>query len=111
MSHSPKQHHHGRKHKEPPEGIKAIRDLRTSVINEHPEKTEDAHAACKGMFACTKKKSKAEQDECYDEHKKKLEALRGKKKKGGRAKSRSRSRSKSRSRSRSASRKKSRSRK
>jgi hypothetical protein len=116
MSHSPRKHSprkhsprgkHG-KHREPDPEISAIRDLRTAVINEYPDKAEAAHAECKGMFSCTKKQGD-ERKKCFDKHTSGLEALRGgkKKKSGGRARSRSRSKS----RSRSGSRKKSRSRK
>lgn len=110
MSHSPRKHSPRGKHgkrREPDPEISAIRDLRTAVINEHPDKEEAAHAECKGMFTCTKKQGD-DRKKCFDKHINGLESLRGKKKKtGGRARSRSRSKS----RSRSGSRKKSRSRK
>jgi hypothetical protein len=80
--------------------ISEIRDLRTAIINEHPDKAELAHAECKGMFTCTKKHGE-EREKCFSKHKHGLEALRGKKKKGGRSRSRSKSRSRSGSRKKS----------
>ena len=80
--------------------ISEIRDLRTAIINEHPDKAELAHAECKGMFSCTKKKDE-EREKCFTKHRNGLEALRGKKKKGGRSRSRSKSRSRSGSRKKS----------
>jgi hypothetical protein len=87
--------------------IFAIRDSLIEKASDEKEK-ESIHLACKGIFKCPKSATAAEKKKCFDSIKKKLDALGGKKKKGGRRKSRSKSRSKSRRRTGGKSRSKSR---
>jgi hypothetical protein len=94
--------------------INEIHALRRQLEELAPEKKEEAGAACKGMYQCSREQTEG----CLDGIKAKLKEMianEKKKKKGGGKRSRSRSKSKSRSggkaRSRSRSKSKSKSRK